>query len=140
MTVALVMVAAAVGAPLRYVVDQAVQHRWPGAFPAGTLTVNLSGSFLLGLLTGLAARHGLAPQVVTVLGTGLLGAYTTFSTFSYETVRLLEDGAVARGRPRRRRQSGARPRCGRRRPRPRSPDLTSDPRRTRNRRANLIRA
>ena len=95
MTLVLLMVAAAVGAPLRYVVDQAVQHRWPGAFPGGTLTVNLSGSFLLGLLTGLAAHHGLAPAVVTVLGTGLLGAYTTFSTFSYETVRLLEDGAVA---------------------------------------------
>jgi CrcB protein len=95
MTLALVMVAAAVGAPLRYMVDQTVQHRWPGAFPGGTLTVNLSGSFLLGLLTGLAAHHGLAPQAVTVLGTGLLGAYTTFSTFSYETVRLLEDGAVA---------------------------------------------
>jgi fluoride exporter len=95
MTLVLLMVAAAVGAPLRYAVDQAVQHRWPGAFPAGTLTVNLSGSFLLGLLTGLAAHHGLSPQAVTVLGTGLLGAYTTYSTFSYETVRLLEDGAVA---------------------------------------------
>ena len=95
MTLALVMVAAAVGAPFRYVVDQAVQQRWPGAFPAGTLTINLSGSVLLGLLTGLAAQHGLAAQAVTVLGTGLLGAYTTFSTFSYETVRLLEDGAVA---------------------------------------------
>jgi len=95
MILALVMVAAAVGAPLRYVVDQAVQHRWPGAFPAGTLAVNLSGSFVLGLLTGLAAHHGLAPQALTVLGSGLLGGYTTFSTFSYETVRLLEDGAVA---------------------------------------------
>jgi fluoride exporter len=94
MTLALLMLAAAAGAPLRYVVDQAVQHRWPGAFPAGTLTVNLSGSLLLGLLTGLAAHHGLSPQAITVLGTGLLGAYTTFSTFSYETVRLLEDGAV----------------------------------------------
>ncbi len=48
MTLVLLMVAAAVGAPLRYAVNQAVQHRWPGAFPAGTLTVNLSGSFLLG--------------------------------------------------------------------------------------------
>jgi CrcB protein len=95
MTLALLMLAAAVGAPLRYVVDQAVQHRFPGAFPTGTLTINVSGSLLLGLLTGLAAHHGLAPQAVTVLGTGLLGAYTTFSTFSYETVRLLEDGAVA---------------------------------------------
>jgi CrcB protein len=95
MTLALLMLAAAVGAPLRYVVDQAIQHRFPGAFPAGTLTINVSGSLLLGLLTGLAAHHGLAPQAVTVLGTGLLGAYTTFSTFSYETIRLLEDGAVA---------------------------------------------
>jgi CrcB protein len=95
MTVALLMLAAAVGAPLRYVVDQAVQHRWPGAFPAGTLTVNVSGSLLLGLLTGLAAHHGLPAPALTILGTGLLGAYTTFSTFSYETVRLLEDGAVA---------------------------------------------
>ena len=95
MTLVLLMLAAAVGAPLRYVVDQAVQHRWPGAFPAGTLTVNVTGSLALGLLTGLALHHGLAPQAVTVLGTGLLGGYTTFSTFGYETVRLLEDGAVA---------------------------------------------
>jgi fluoride exporter len=95
MTLVLVMLAAAVGAPLRYVVDQAVQHRRPGTFPAGTLTINVTGSLLLGLLTGLAAHHGLAPRAVTVLGTGLLGAYTTFSTFSYETIRLLEDGAVA---------------------------------------------
>ena len=95
MILVLVMLAAAVGAPLRYVVDQTVQHHWPGAFPAGTLTVNLSGSFALGLLTGLAAHHGLPPQELTVFGTGLLGGYTTFSTFSYETVRLLEDGAAA---------------------------------------------
>jgi CrcB protein len=94
MTLLLVMVAAAVGAPLRYLVDQAVQHRREGAFPLGTLTINLSGSLLLGLLTGLARHHGLAPAALTVLGTGLLGAYTTFSTFSYETVRLVEDGAL----------------------------------------------
>ena len=94
MTLALVMLAAAVGAPLRYLVDQAVQHRRDGPFPAGTLTINVTGSLLLGLLTGLVAHHGLSPRALTVLGTGLLGAYTTFSTFSYETVRLLEDGAV----------------------------------------------
>jgi CrcB protein len=94
MTVLLVMAAAAVGAPLRYVVDQAVQHRREGAFPLGTLAINVTGSLLLGLLTGLARHHGLSPQALTVLGTGLLGAYTTFSTFSYETARLLEDGAL----------------------------------------------
>ena len=68
---------------------------WPAAFPVGTLAVNLSGTLMLGLLTGLAAHHGLSARALTVLGTGLLGAYTTFSTFSWETVRLLEDGAVA---------------------------------------------
>lgn len=94
MTLALVMLAAGVGAPLRYLVDQAVQHRRDGSFPAGTFTINITGSLLLGLLTGLAAHHGLPAVVLTVLGSGLLGAYTTFSTFTYETIRLLEDGAV----------------------------------------------
>ena len=94
MTLALVMLAAAVGAPLRYLVDQAVQHRRDGPFPAGTLTINVSGSLLLGLLTGLATHHGLSPQALAVLGAGLLGAYTTFSTFSYETIRLLAGGAA----------------------------------------------
>jgi CrcB protein len=94
MTLLLVMAAAAVGAPLRYLVDQAVQHRRDGAFPLGTFAINVSGSLLLGLLAGLVRHHGLSEQALTVLGTGLLGAYTTFSTFSYETVRLLEDGAL----------------------------------------------
>lgn len=94
MTVLLVMAAAAVGAPLRYIVDQAVQYRREGAFPLGTFLINITGSLLLGLLTGLARHHGLSATALTVLGTGLLGAYTTFSTFSYETVRLLEDGAL----------------------------------------------
>jgi CrcB protein len=94
MTLALVMLAAAVGAPLRYLVDRAVQHRRDSAFPLGTFTINVTGSLLLGLLTGLTLHHGLSPRLETVLGTGLLGAYTTFSTFGYETIRLLEDGAV----------------------------------------------
>ena len=92
MTLVLVMVAAAVGAPLRYVVDQTVQHRRRGPFPAGTVTINVTGSLLLGLLTGLALHHGLAPQALTVLGTGLLGAYTTFSTFAIELVHRWQAG------------------------------------------------
>jgi fluoride exporter len=56
-----------------------------------TAVINLSGSLVLGLLTGLAARQRLPPQWHLVLGTGLLGGYTTFSTASFETVRLLED-------------------------------------------------
>lgn len=80
------------GAVCRYLVDLAVQHRSASAFPLGTLVVNLTGSLALGFLVGLSLHHGLGATPRTLLGTGFLGAYTTFSTFSYETVRLLEDG------------------------------------------------
>jgi CrcB protein len=88
-----VAVAGAVGAPSRYVLDLLVQQRARGVFPWGTFVVNVTGSFLFGLLTGLAVHHGLGSVPKTVLGTGFCGAYTTFSTFSYETVRLVEEGA-----------------------------------------------
>ena len=86
--------AAAVGAPARYLVDGFVARRTEGAFPWGTFVVNASGSFALGLLTGLALYHALPKTPKVVLGTGFCGAYTTFSTFTFETVRLLEEGAV----------------------------------------------
>ncbi|HEX8804263.1 MAG TPA: fluoride efflux transporter CrcB [Acidimicrobiales bacterium] len=85
--------AAAVGAPLRYLVDTAVADRTGGAFPWGTVTVNVTGSLVLGLLTGLALHHGLPDTPKVMLGTGFCGAYTTFSTHTFETVRLLEEGA-----------------------------------------------
>lgn len=88
------MAAAAVGAPLRYLVDTAVADRTDGGFPWGTLVVNATGSLLLGLVAGLALYHGLGDTPATIVGTGLCGAYTTFSTFSYETTRLVEQGAV----------------------------------------------
>jgi fluoride exporter len=88
----LVGVAGAVGAPLRYMVDTVVTDRVGGAIPVGTFVVNVSGCFVLGLLTGLAIYHGLPGTPRLVLGTGLVGAYTTFSTFSFETVALLEEG------------------------------------------------
>jgi CrcB protein len=88
----LVGVAGAVGAPLRYVVDTLVSDRVEGTFPLGTLTVNVSGSFALGLLSGLVIYHGLSSSPNLILGTGLIGAYTTFSTFSFETIALLEEG------------------------------------------------
>jgi len=88
------LVAAAIGAPARYLIDGLVQDHTGGAFPWGTFVVNLSGCLLLGLLTGFALYHGLDPTVRTVIGTGGLGAYTTFSTFTFETVRLAEEGAV----------------------------------------------
>jgi fluoride exporter len=90
----LVGVAGAVGAPLRYVVDVLVSERSAGAFPLGTMVVNISGAFVLGLITGLAMYHGLPKSSREILGTGLIGAYTTFSTFSLETMQLLEDGEL----------------------------------------------
>jgi fluoride exporter len=84
--------AAALGAVTRYLVDVAIQRRRSPTWPPGTLAVNLTGSFVLGLLVGLGLYHGLGDPVRSVAGTGFVGAYTTFSTFSYETVRLLQDG------------------------------------------------
>ena len=88
------IVAGAVGAPARYLLDDAISSRTQGVFPWGTLVINVSGSFLLGLLTGLALFHGFPATPRLILGTGFCGAYTTFSTFAYETVRLAEEGAV----------------------------------------------
>lgn len=85
--------AGALGAPARYVIDTAIQERARGAYPWGTFVVNVSGSFLLGLLTGLALYHAFPDTPKAVLGSGFLGAYTTFSTFTFETVRLAEEGA-----------------------------------------------
>ena len=86
------LVAAAIGVCVRYVLDGFVQARVGSAFPWGTCVVNISGSFLLGLITGLALYHGLSVDSRLVLGAGFCGAYTTFSTFSFETVRLAEGG------------------------------------------------
>lgn len=88
------LAAAGIGAPLRYVLDGWVQERTGGAFPWGTFTVNVTGCLALGLLTGLGMYHGLGANVRTALGTGGVGAYTTFSTFTFETIRLAEEGAT----------------------------------------------
>lgn len=86
----LVILGGMVGAPARYLIDSAVKSRAKGPFPWGTLTVNVIGSLILGTLTGAAvASDG---EVMAILGTGLCGALTTYSTFSYETVSLLESG------------------------------------------------
>ncbi|GAA4429757.1 hypothetical protein GCM10023169_32400 [Georgenia halophila] len=93
MTPILVAVGAAVGAPLRYWTDRAIQGRLGTAFPWGTLGVNVAGSLLLGLLVGGAAAGGVAPEVLHGAGAGFCGALTTYSTFGYETVRLTESGS-----------------------------------------------
>jgi len=89
------MVAGAAGAVLRYLVDRYVQGRVESDFPYGTVVINVTGSLVLGFLTGSALHHGLSATWVTVLGTGLCGAYTTFSTFTYDTFRLLGSDALA---------------------------------------------
>jgi CrcB protein len=89
----LVAVGGALGAAARYLLDRAVAVRQTGPFPLGTLVINVSGSIALGLLLGLAIAQQLPTSVVALAGTGFLGAYTTFSTFTFETLRLLEDGA-----------------------------------------------
>ncbi|WP_310725344.1 fluoride efflux transporter CrcB [Streptomyces sp. N2A] len=89
----LVIAGAVVGAPLRYLTDRAVQARHDTLFPWGTFTVNVVGSLILGLVTGAAAAGAASSHLQLLLGTGFCGALTTYSTFSYETLRLAEDGA-----------------------------------------------
>lgn len=93
MLLLMVMIGAAVGAPSRWLLDQAIQSRHDSVFPWGTWFINVVGSLLLGLILG-AAHHGsVSTTVVALAGTGFCGGFTTFSTFGYETVRLTQDGA-----------------------------------------------
>ncbi|MFE3406924.1 fluoride efflux transporter CrcB [Streptomyces mirabilis] len=89
----LVIVGGMVGAPLRYLTDRAVQTRHDTVFPWGTFAVNVVGCLILGLLTGAVAAGTAGSRLQLFLGTGLCGALTTYSTFSYETLRLTETGA-----------------------------------------------
>ncbi|MFF0039209.1 fluoride efflux transporter CrcB [Streptomyces mirabilis] len=89
----LVIVGGMVGAPLRYLTDRAVQTRHDTVFPWGTFAVNVVGCLILGLLTGAVAAGAVGSHLQLFLGTGLCGALTTYSTFSYETLRLTETGA-----------------------------------------------
>ncbi|MEC4018141.1 fluoride efflux transporter CrcB [Streptomyces sp. H27-D2] len=88
----LVVAGAAAGAPLRYLTDRAVQARHDSVFPWGTFVVNTAGSLVLGTLTGAVTVGAASSQLQLLLGTGLCGALTTYSTFSYETLRLAERG------------------------------------------------
>ena len=93
MSLLLVIAGAAIGAPLRYLADRAIQARHDTVFPWGTFTVNVLGSLILGIVAGAVTAGAASPQVQLALGTGFCGALTTYSTFSYETLRLLEDDA-----------------------------------------------
>jgi fluoride exporter len=89
----LVIAGAMVGAPLRYLTDRVVQARHDTGFPWGTFAVNVVGCLVLGTVTGAVTEGAASAHLQLLLGTGLCGALTTYSTFSYETLRLGEDGA-----------------------------------------------
>lgn len=88
-----VMVGAAAGAPLRYLTDRAIQRRHKSVFPAGTLAVNVVASLVLGLITGAASAGVASSSVRLLLGTGLCATLSTYSTFSFETLRLGQQGS-----------------------------------------------
>jgi CrcB protein len=91
-----VAVAGSVGAVARFLTDAAVQGRRARSFPVGTLTVNIVGSFILGVVTGMVWYHGLGSRAHAVVGVGFCGAFTTWSSVTWETVRLAEDGLGGR--------------------------------------------
>lgn len=88
----LVAGAGALGAPSRYALERWIRAQWASVTPTGTLVVNVIGSLALGFVIGEALAHGLDPDIRTVVGTGFLGAFTTFSAYAYETVRRGEEG------------------------------------------------
>lgn len=92
MTLLWVFLGGIIGAPARYLIDRRIGRRHDSVFPWGTLTVNLIGCLVLGLLTG--AAHHLPRGLFVFAGTGVCGSLTTFSTFGYETTRLLEEGSL----------------------------------------------
>lgn len=93
----LVAIGGAAGALARYGISGAIHHALGPQFPYGTLIVNMVGSFFLGLIyVFVEEKHWLGPEWRALIAIGLLGALTTFSTFSLETVKLLTSGAILR--------------------------------------------
>ena len=89
MIVLAVAIAGGFGSLLRYTLDRLITRRNHTAFPLGTLSVNLLGATALGVLTALGNKGGLGGHDVTVIGTGLIGGFTTFSTLIYESYFLI---------------------------------------------------
>lgn len=93
-----VVIGAGIGGGLRYVLGGWMAERWGTAFPWHTLVINVSGAFLLGLLMAMSIDRGLVSDDWRLfLGTGVLGGFTTFSTLSYESIALLEQGFALQG-------------------------------------------
>ncbi|AMB41184.1 fluoride efflux transporter CrcB [Arthrobacter sp. TES] len=92
MTVVFLALAGGVGAAVRFIVDGLIRSRLRTALPWATILINVSGSLVLGFLGGLVVRGHAPDSLQLVLGTGFLGGYTTFSTASVETIRLVQSG------------------------------------------------
>jgi CrcB protein len=90
LTILLIGLAGGLGAGTRFVVDGLVRSRLRTALPVGTIAINISGSFVLGLVAGAVIGHAAPAELQAIVGTGFLGGYTTFSTASFETVRLIQ--------------------------------------------------
>ena len=88
----LVGLAGAAGALARYLLGRLIAERTKTLFPWGTILINVSGAFFIGLLLGLASQRAINTQAQTILATGFLGGYTTFSTMSWEGVQLMKSG------------------------------------------------
>jgi len=94
----LVFAGGGAGAVVRYITGIAIMQRFAGAFPLGTLVINVTGSFLIGILmTLLTQRLEVSPNWRFLLVVGFLGGYTTFSSFEYETIKAVRDGAAGIG-------------------------------------------
>jgi CrcB protein len=90
LTIVLLGLAGGLGAGTRFVVDGLVRSKIRTALPVGTIAINVTGSFLLGLVAGAVMVHAAPVELQAIAGTGFLGGYTTFSTASFETVRLIQ--------------------------------------------------
>ena len=97
-TAVLIAIAGALGALSRYGLQAVVARRFDGAFPLGTFIINITGAFALGFLfTVMTERFSIRPAYRSAITIGFLGAYTTFSTLAFESVRLIQDGAWLMG-------------------------------------------
>lgn len=90
LTVALLGLAGGLGAASRFLLDGLIRSRFRTALPVATIVINVTGSFLLGLIAGAVGAHAAPAGLQAIAGTGFLGGYTTFSTASFETVRLVQ--------------------------------------------------
>jgi len=93
-TITLVGIGGAIGSILRYLASTGIQSKFLSTFPYGTMCVNITGCFLIGVIYALAERNNISPEWRFFLATGLCGGYTTFSTFSFESLSLLRDGDI----------------------------------------------